>query len=305
MHHNIVPIHILLKKLYRRFLLRKLTLLFNHIISSILSLNSLNMPNRHNLSIDLLTPKQRLCMKSALIDMDNKHNELIPSFSFYHEEFRPGNYLIDSFSDRFSFHQHSSNIKKHMEELDSTTLRVSSNTSSAIVISNTSIKNHVATSISHIYSHNRPITKTIHRMANVSTTKAELFVIWCGINQAVSVTNVNYIVIVMDSLHTTKKIFDSSFHPYQIHSAAILSELREFLSRNANNCIEFWDCPSKQKWPLHVLVNKDSKSFEFTLSFSYKSSWDYYSKRESDLAISQWRMYFQAADSRGKSFFDL
>jgi len=54
-----------------------------------------------------------------------------------------------------------------------------------------------------------------------------------------------------------------------------------------------------------MLVNKNSKSFESTLFFSCKSSWDYYSKRESDLAVLQWRMYFQVADSRGKSFFDL
>ena len=78
------------------------------------------MPNCHNISIDLLTLKQRLYMKSTLIDIDNKCNELIPSFSFFNEEFRPGNCLIDSFSDRFSFHLHFSNIKKHMEELDNT-----------------------------------------------------------------------------------------------------------------------------------------------------------------------------------------
>ena len=109
----------------------------------------------------------------------------------------------------------------------------------------------------------------------------------------------------MDSLHTTKKIFNSLSYPYQIHSAAISSELREFFSKNTNNCIEFWDCLSKQEWPLYASVDKDSKSFESTLSFPCKSSWDYYSKRESDLTILQWRIYFQAADSRGRSFLDL
>ena len=126
---------------------KRINLLSNHIISSILSSNSSNMPNYHNLLIDLLTPKQRLHMKSALIDMDNKYNKLIPFFSFFNEEFRPGNCLIDSFSDRFSFHLYFSNINKHIEELDNTTLRVLSNMFSAIVISDTSIKNHVTTSI--------------------------------------------------------------------------------------------------------------------------------------------------------------
>ena len=93
--------------------------------------------------------------------------------------------------------------------------------------------------------------------------------------------------------------------PYQIHSVAISYELREFFSKNSNNCIKLWDCPSKQKWPLHALVNKNSKSFDSISFFPWKSSWDFCNKRESDLAILQWRMFFQAADSRGKNFLDL
>jgi len=174
---GLVSIHLHLKKLYRRFLLRELSLLSNHIISSILSSDGLYIPNHHNISIDLLTPKQRLHLKSALIDVDNKHNKLIPSFSFFNKEFKLGNCLIDIFSDRFSFYLHSPNIKKHMEKLDNITFRASSNTYSPIIVSDASIKNHVITSISHIHSHNKPIIKTIHRAINVTTTEAELFAI--------------------------------------------------------------------------------------------------------------------------------
>ena len=74
----------------------------------------------------------------------------------------------------------------------------------------------------------------------------------------------------MDSLHAAKKIFDSLLHLYQIHSTAISHELRDFFLKDANNCIEFWDCPSKQKWPLHALVDKDSKSFNSISIFPYK-----------------------------------
>ena len=52
-------------------------------------------------------------------------------------------------------------------------------------------------------------------------------------------------------------------------------------------------------------VKKDSKSFKSIPLFPYKFSWNYYSKRESNLTISQWRMHFQAADSREKSSLDL
>jgi len=87
----------------------------------------------------------------------------------------------------------------------------------------------------------------IHKAVNITTTEAKLFAIWCGINQAVGITNVNHIVVIMDSLHAVKKIFDSSSHSFQIHSAAISHKLRDFFSKDVNNCIEFWDCSSKQK----------------------------------------------------------
>jgi len=109
----------------------------------------------------------------------------------------------------------------------------------------------------------------------------------------------------MDSLHAAKRIFDFSSHPYQIQSVAISCELKVFFSKDSNNHIEFWDCSSKQKWPLHSLMDKDSKSFDSIPSFSYKSFWDFCNNSESDSAISLWRMSFQVANSRGRNFLDL
>ena len=219
--------------------------------------------------------------------MDNKHNEFFPSFSFFNKEFKPGNRLIDLFSDCFSCYFHSSNTKKHIEKLDEIALRASSNSSSTIVVSDTSIKNHVATSISHIHSFNKPVIKTEHRAINITTIKAELFAIRCGINQAVANSDINHIVVVTDFLHATKRIFNSSVHPYQIHSAVISQEIREFFSKDSCNCIEFWDCPSKQKWPLHYSVDNDTKRIVFTPLFLCKSSWDFCRKTESNSICSQ------------------
>ena len=42
-----------------------------------------------------------------------------------------------------------------------------------------------------------------------------------------------------------------------------------------------------------------------TLSFPCKSSWDFCRKNECNLILSQWRMFFQAADSKGRNFLDL
>ena len=219
--------------------------------------------------------------------MDNKCNEVFPSFSFFNKEFEPGNRLIDLFSDHFSLHFCSPNLKKHIEKLDEIAFRASSNSLLTIVVSDTSIKNHVITSILYIHSYNKPIVKTLHRAINIITTEAKLFAICCGINQVVTNQDVNHIVVITDSLHTAKKIFDSSVYPYQTHSAAISQELRKFFLRDSHNHIEFWDCPSKQKWPLHYSVNKDTKSIVFTPLFPYKSFWDFYRKTECNTIISQ------------------
>jgi len=189
--------------------------------------------------------------------------------------------------------------------LDEIVLRASSNPSSTIIVSDTSIKNHITTSISHIHSYNKPVVKTMHRAINVTTTEAKLFMICCGINQVVANSNVNYIVIITNSLYTAKRIFNSSVHPYQIHSAAISQELREFFSKDSHNCIKFWDCLSKQKWLLHYSVDKDTKRIVFTPSFPCKSSWDFCRKTECDSILSQWRMLFQASDFKGRNFLDL
>jgi len=126
--------------------------------------------------------KQRLCLKSPLINVDNKYNKFFPSFSFFNEEFKLGNHLIDLFSDCSSFYPHSSNNKNHIRKLDNIALRALSNPSSTIIVSDASIMNHIATLISHIHSFNKPIIKTIHKAINVTTTAAELFTIQYGIN---------------------------------------------------------------------------------------------------------------------------
>jgi len=157
----------------------------------------------------------------------------------------------------------------------------------SVVIVDASIRNNIATFIAHTHSHNRPVTKIVHHMVNVTTTEAELFAIRCGINQAVSIPNTNYIVVITDSLHTAMKIFDFSLHLFQIHSAAVSCELRDFFKRDSNNCIDFWDCPSKEKWLLHFLVDKDTRSFNISPILFCKLSWDFCNKQNCNSTIAQ------------------
>ena len=164
-------------------------------------------------------------------------------------------------------------------------LRNSSILNTALVITDASIKKDIATSIAHIHSANRPLIKTIHHTSFVTSSEVELFTIRCGINQACSLNNVSKIVVVTDSIHVAKKIFDPGSHPFQIHSAAILNNLRNFFTTNDSNSIEFWECPSKLKWRLYHEVDKDSKSFVAMPSFPSKISWEFCKKSNSDELI--------------------
>ena len=91
----------------------------------------------------------------------------------------------------------------------------------AVIVSDTSIKNQVTTSIAYIHSFNNPIIKTHHYIINITSTEADLFVIKYSINQATQIANINYIIIIMDSLHAVQRIFDSFIHSYQIQLAMI------------------------------------------------------------------------------------
>ena len=103
---GLVPIHLYLGKLYERFLLQQSSLSFNHITHSIPSSNRSQEQNCHNMFIDYLTAKQKICLKLPLINVNDKCNKFFPSFSFFNKEFKLGNHLVNLFSDHFSFYPH-------------------------------------------------------------------------------------------------------------------------------------------------------------------------------------------------------
>jgi len=78
-----------------------------------------------------------------------------------------------------------------------------------------SIKNQVATSITHIHVSNKPVIKTIHHTVNVMTSEAEIFTMRCGVNQTTQIIDIHHIIVIMDSIHAVKRIFDSSIYLYK------------------------------------------------------------------------------------------
>ena len=83
--------------------------------------------------------------------MNNSSKEYVSSFSYFNLEFSPGNRLIDSFSKQFSFYYCPHNINDHIKNLDKVVFEASSIPTASIVVLDVSIKNSIATSISHIH----------------------------------------------------------------------------------------------------------------------------------------------------------
>ena len=112
---------------------------------------------------------------SHLVDIANRFHKCFSSFS--NSEFSPGSRIIDIFSDRFSFNvcDKRKDIKFQAQELDRLTLESSSSPLVALVASDASIKNNIATFIAYIYMANKPLTKTIHHAVNVINTEAKLY----------------------------------------------------------------------------------------------------------------------------------
>ena len=200
------------------------------------------------------------------MDIDNRTNKILLSFDQFSKEFLLGYGLIDIFPSYFSFHstnqKSKESIKAYTHKLDNIVLLTLVDPKSVVVVSDASIKNQVATSIAHIHIHNSPLIKTIHHVINISFTEVELFTIRCGINQATYIPNISYIIIITDSIHATKRIFNSFSHSFQIHALLISSKLWDFFAKESNNSIEFWDFLNYCKWSLHNAVDKETKKFE-------------------------------------------
>ena len=152
---------------------------------------------------------------------------------------------------------------------------------------------------------NQLLIKTLHHAAFVTSTEAKLFVIRCSINQATSNNNVSKIIVITDSIHAAKRIFDLSSHLLQIQSMAILGDLCYFFSNDLNNSIEFWKCPSCLNWHLHKAVDLETKAFNLTSAYPCKTLWDYSKKSECNNISNTWKMTFQISDGKGKQFLDL
>jgi len=167
---------------------------------------------------------QRNITKCHIIDSKIKSYGIFPSFDPLHQEFTPSHHVLDKFSDHFSFNLVNKKGKDNIcaQELDDLVLQ-NSLSSSALIVTDTSIKNNIAISVAHVHQANSPLIKTVHHAVFITSSEAELFAMRCGINQACNKDNISKIIVITDSIYSAKLIFNSSLHPLQSHSAACCS----------------------------------------------------------------------------------
>jgi len=170
---------------------------------------------------------------------------IFSSFAPLHKEFTLGHHISNNFSDCFSFNLVNKKEKDNIcvQELNDLVLQ-NSLSSTVLVVTDASIKNNIATSVAHVYQTNSPLIKTVHHAVFVISSEVELFTMRYGINQAYNKDNISKIIVITNSIHAVKLIFNSSSHPFQSYLVAILSELRLFFNKSQDNSIEFWECPS-------------------------------------------------------------
>ena len=183
---GLVPIKLHLQKLGGRSQLQAHKLPPNHLVCSLMD-SQYNASLTHNfVPLNSLTNQQYSLIKGYLVNMANRLNKCFPSFIPLHLEFSPELRVINNFSDHISFNVHDKgkDDKSCTHQLDNIVLEFSSSPSTTIIVSDMSIKNNVATSISHMHINNKPLTKTIHYVVHITSTdtEAELFGIRCSIN---------------------------------------------------------------------------------------------------------------------------
>jgi len=125
---GLISIKLHLQKLGGRSQLRTHLLPSNHLIQSLIDSSHNASMTQHLTSLDSLTRYQWFLIKSHLVDMNNRFNEIFSSFIPLYSKLSPGHRIIDNFSDRFVFNLHSKqkDNKAHTYQLDNMVIEASS-----------------------------------------------------------------------------------------------------------------------------------------------------------------------------------
>jgi len=185
------------------------------------------------------------------VDINYCFNQILPVFDSLNKELPSDFQLVDTFSNCFSFNivkcKDAKAITAYFNKLKNIYQSFSNSPKTIFIISNTSVKNNIATFVFYIWRKHNIIRKAVHHAINVLYADAKLSTIRYDISQAIQLQDAIQIVIITNTILVAKRIFDSSYHSYQLYSITISNNLRNFLNKSSNNSITFWNCPSVDK----------------------------------------------------------
>jgi len=216
---SLIPIHFHFQKLSGRHQLRSSTFLFNHAVKSLLEKRHASKSQLHCHSLENMTSKQQLKIKSFIANANNHLNGIFLFFNSLNSKLFPGSRLINFFSSHFSSHKAYCKIKEskaaHHCKIDEIILNTLSNSNIIVIVTDASIRNNVAISITYVHFFSNSIKKMFNYAINIIITKAKLFTIRYRISQAIQVYKTSYIIVISDAIHAAQRIFDLSVHSYQ------------------------------------------------------------------------------------------
>jgi len=101
-----------------------------------------------------LTFKQNLKIKSPIVDINHRLNQILPAFDNLNKELSPGFRLVDTFPNRFSFnvvkHKDAKARTAHLNKLENVYRASKDDPNTLFIISDVSLKNNIATSVTYI-----------------------------------------------------------------------------------------------------------------------------------------------------------
>ena len=89
----------------------------------------------------------------------------------------------------------------HCNKLNKLVFKALSEPNTVVIVLNTSIRNNVTTSITHVYSFDNPLKKILHYAINIISIEVELFAIRCEINQVIQIPSSSHIIVIIDVLY--------------------------------------------------------------------------------------------------------
>ncbi|KAJ2911670.1 hypothetical protein MD484_g8746, partial [Candolleomyces efflorescens] len=307
------PIHLHLRKLSQRAILRTATLSDTH------PLRSLFKGEHAKAATPMLgaacwasTERQKqvhdtISKSSVLLD------ELTEEFSSCVDENTPGIRLMDLFSERVGFESLTGRDKKaldsHRNLLNQLSYQAREDPSVALCGTDCSVpvrSSHQATAVFVIERVGHDQLASTWVAGRVLSADAELLAIRMIVSKAVTLENCTRIIIFTDSMAAARRAVDPSVHSGQAHSLAVCKTLSAWFRISEDHSVLFAESPSKLKWGLqHVAHNRARSLPPVPTGRRPATSLDSLRKRATDSARDAWITRFQDKTYCGHHFLPL